>query len=85
MGAFLSFFLNDRIGRIWSMRLYQILYAVGSLISCFSYGNVGALYLGRILAGLGIGACTVVGPMTIAEMAPKTIRGLMTLCWGRSL
>lgn len=79
VGAFLSFFLNDKIGRIWSMRLYQTLYAAGSLVSCFSYGNHGVLYLGRILAGLGIGACTVVGPMAIAEMAPKTIRGLMTL------
>ncbi|KAM5345047.1 hypothetical protein ACJ41O_010909 [Fusarium nematophilum] len=79
VGAFLSFFLNDKIGRVWSLRLYQTLYAVGSLISCFSYGSHGVLYLGRILAGLGIGACTVVGPMTIAEIAPKTIRGLMTL------
>ncbi|KAH6887484.1 general substrate transporter [Thelonectria olida] len=79
IGAFLSFFLNDRIGRIWSMRLYQITYAIGSLISCFSYGHQGALYVGRIVAGLGIGACTVVGPMAIAEMAPKTVRGLMTL------
>lgn len=79
VGAFLSFFLNDKIGRLWSMRLYQALYAAGTLISCFSYGNHGVLYLGRIIAGLGIGACTVVGPMSIAEMAPKSIRGLMTL------
>jgi sugar porter (SP) family MFS transporter len=79
VGALLSFFLNDKIGRIWSMRLYQTTYAVGSLISCFSYGNQAALYAGRIIAGLGIGACTVVGPMAIAELAPKTIRGFLTL------
>ncbi|RTE84910.1 hypothetical protein BHE90_000591 [Fusarium euwallaceae] len=79
VGAFLSFFLNDRIGRLWSARLYQTIYAIGSLISCLSYGNHAVLYLGRIVAGLGIGACTVVGPMAIAEMAPKSIRGLMTL------
>ncbi|KAH9230399.1 hypothetical protein K456DRAFT_1917612 [Colletotrichum gloeosporioides 23] len=79
VGAFLSFFLNDKIGRLWSMRLYQTIYAAGSLISCFSYGNHGVLYVGRIIAGLGVGACTVVGPMSIAEMAPKSIRGLMTL------
>ncbi|KAH7131142.1 general substrate transporter [Dactylonectria macrodidyma] len=79
VGAFLSFFLNDRIGRISSMRLYQATYAIGTLISCFAYGHQSALYVGRIIAGLGIGACTVVGPMAIAEIAPKTIRGLMTL------
>ncbi|KAJ9657269.1 hypothetical protein H2198_004392 [Neophaeococcomyces mojaviensis] len=79
IGAFLSFFLNDRLGRLWTLRIYQATYAVGSLISCLSYGNLSVLYLGRIIAGLGIGACTVVGPMFIAEIAPKTIRGLMTL------
>ena len=79
IGAFLSYFLNDKLGRIQTLRIYQALYAAGSLISCFSYGNLGALYFGRLVAGLGIGACTVVGPMTIVEMAPKTTRGLMTL------
>jgi len=53
IGAFLSFFSNDKLGRIWSLRLYPALYAVGSLISCLSYGNLGALYFGRISAGLG--------------------------------
>ncbi|KAL5042327.1 general substrate transporter [Aspergillus fruticulosus] len=79
IGALLSFLVNDRLGRIWSLRFYQSLYIVGSLISCFAYGHVGALYVGRIVAGLGIGALTVVGPMTISELAPKTSRGLMTL------
>jgi MFS family permease len=79
VGALLSFLINDRLGRIRSMRIYQALYAIGSLIACFSYGNVGVLYLGRIVTGLGIGACTVVGPMTIAEVAPAATRGLMTL------
>ncbi|CAG9936348.1 unnamed protein product [Clonostachys rosea f. rosea IK726] len=79
VGALLSFFLNDKLGRIWSMRVYQALYAIGSLVACFSYGNAGALYAGRIIAGLGIGACSVVGPMAIAEIAPKTIRGFLTL------
>lgn len=79
VGALLSFLINDRLGRIWSLRLYQALYIVGSLISCFAYGHVGVLYVGRIIAGLGIGALSVVGPMTISEIAPKAIRGLMTL------
>ncbi|KAI0474541.1 general substrate transporter [Xylaria cf. heliscus] len=85
IGAFLSFFLNDKIGRVQSMRIYIATYAVGSLISCFSYGNIGALYTGRIVAGLGIGACTVIGPMTLAEIAPKMIRGLITLWFNVSM
>ncbi|KAL4811840.1 general substrate transporter [Aspergillus spinulosporus] len=79
IGSLLSFLVNDRLGRIWSLRFYQLLYIAGSLISCFAYGYVSALYVGRIVAGLGIGALTVVGPMTISEIAPKSSRGLMTL------
>ncbi|OJJ39996.1 hypothetical protein ASPWEDRAFT_46962 [Aspergillus wentii DTO 134E9] len=79
VGALLSFLLNDRIGRIWSMRIYQLVYIAGSLVSCFSSGHLAALYVGRLVAGLGIGALTVVCPMAIAEIAPSTTRGLMTL------
>lgn len=62
-----------------SLRIYQIIYIIGSLISCFSSGNAGALYTGRIVSGLGIGALSVVCPMAISEIAPKSVRGLMAL------
>lgn len=79
IGAFLSFFLNDRIGRIWSYRTYMTIYIIGNLVETFSYGNLGALYFARIFGGLGVGALTVTGPMAIVEIAPETTRGLMTL------
>ncbi|KAF7190523.1 putative quinate permease [Pseudocercospora fuligena] len=40
--------------------------------------NVSGLYAARIISGLGIGALSVTGPMTIAELAPPEIRGLLT-------
>ncbi|KAF2011988.1 putative transporter [Aaosphaeria arxii CBS 175.79] len=79
IGALLSFFLNDRLGRIWSYRLYMAIYALGNIIETFSYGSLPALYVGRLVAGAGIGSLTVVGPMAIVEIAPTTTRGLMTL------
>ncbi|CAG7994705.1 unnamed protein product [Penicillium nalgiovense] len=79
VGALLSFVFNDRIGRKNSLRVYQLTYIIGSLISCFSSGNIGALYVGRIIAGLGIGALSVACPMAISEIAPKAVRGLMAL------
>ena len=79
VGALFSFLLNDRLGRKNSLRVYQLTYIIGSLISCFSSGNAGALYVGRIVAGLGIGALSVVCPMAISEIAPKAVRGLMSL------
>ena len=41
-------------------------------------GNLGAVYAGRFIAGLGVGQTTVVGPVYLAEIAPAPIRGLCT-------
>ena len=79
VGALLSFMVNDRVGRLWSLRIYVSVVTIGTLISTFSYGSLGALYVGRLVSGLGIGALTVTGPMSIVEVAPRVTRGLMTL------
>ncbi|TQS33296.1 hypothetical protein Golomagni_06366, partial [Golovinomyces magnicellulatus] len=42
------------------------------------HGNLGAVYAGRFIAGLGVGQTPVVGPVYIAEVAPASIRGLCT-------
>lgn len=77
MGSGLSFFINDRIGRLWSLRLYMAIWVVGQLIATFSFGHLGALYTARFVSGLGIGPLTVTGPMSIVEVAPHEIRGLL--------
>jgi len=43
-----------------------------------SNGNLGAIYAGRFIAGLGVGQTPVVGPVYIAEITPASIRGLCT-------
>ncbi|KAI5478085.1 MFS quinate transporter [Pseudohyphozyma bogoriensis] len=80
-GPLLSLPLNDRIGRVWSLRLWQLIYAVGIIIEVFATGHTGQLLAGRFIAGLGIGALTVVGPMAISEAAPAAIRGLLGLAF----
>ncbi|KFX99698.1 hypothetical protein V497_01539 [Pseudogymnoascus sp. VKM F-4516 (FW-969)] len=77
VGAALSFFINDRIGRLWSYRLYITIWTTGQLVACFSPGVPG-LYASRIISGMGIGALTVIGPMAIVEIAPMEIRGLLS-------
>jgi len=67
IGPLLTLPLNDWIGRVWSYRLWMTVYAIGIAIETAAKGNLGALYAGRIIAGFGIGALTVVGPMSIAE------------------
>ncbi|KAF2008880.1 general substrate transporter [Aaosphaeria arxii CBS 175.79] len=76
VGAGLSFFINDRIGRLWSFRLYMCIWIVGQLIATFA-PDLNALYAARIVCGLGIGPLTVVGTMSIVEIAPTAMRGLL--------
>jgi MFS family permease len=41
-------------------------------------GSLGAVYAGRLIAGLGVGHTVVVAPVYLAEIAPASIRGLCT-------
>ncbi|KAL5362545.1 general substrate transporter [Aspergillus floccosus] len=77
VGAACSFFINDRIGRRWSFRLYTTIWIVGQIIATCSPGWP-ALYTARIVSGIGIGSLSVTGPLSIVEIAPAEIRGLLT-------
>lgn len=77
VGAALSYFLNDRLGRLWSYRVYSLIYIAGQLIATFS-PNIDCLYASRIVTGLGIGSLSATAPMSIAEIAPGEIRGMLT-------
>lgn len=76
-GSALSFFVNDRIGRLWSLRLYLLIWTVGQFVAMFT-PTIAGLYAARIISGAGIGGITVTGPMSLAEIAPAEIRGLLT-------
>ncbi|KAI0880539.1 putative MFS quinate transporter [Annulohypoxylon maeteangense] len=75
-GALFAFVICDRIGRIWATRQLCVLWILGIAIFMGNGGNLGAVYAGRFIAGLGVGQTPVVGP--IAEIAPASIRGLCT-------
>ncbi|CAG8907085.1 unnamed protein product [Penicillium egyptiacum] len=76
VGAGLSFFVNDRIGRLWSLRLYMLVWIAGQMLATFA-PNLRTLYAARIVSGLGIGPLTVTGTNSIVEIAPTEIRGLL--------
>ncbi|CCG83696.1 protein of unknown function [Taphrina deformans PYCC 5710] len=75
VGGLGAFVINDRIGRVWSLRALCVVWIVGVVLQMTSH-QLGQLYGGRAIAGLGIGATTVVGPVYLVEIAPRSIRGL---------
>ncbi|KAM6537971.1 hypothetical protein FALCPG4_003865 [Fusarium falciforme] len=77
-GALIAFVICDRIGRIWATRFLCTIWALGIVIFMVGgvNGNLGAIYAGRFICGLGVGQTPVVGPVYIAEIAPAAVRGL---------
>ncbi|KAH8690325.1 putative quinate permease [Talaromyces proteolyticus] len=78
-GAAMAFLLCDRIGRLWATRQLCVLWVVGIIIFMCNDGNLGMVYAGRFIAGLGIGQASVVAPIYLSEISPKSIRGLCTM------
>lgn len=67
-GALFAFLVCDRIGRLWATRQLCLLWIVGIAIFMGNNGNLGAVYAGRLVAGLGVGQTVVVGPVYLAEI-----------------
>jgi sugar porter (SP) family MFS transporter len=74
VGAMFAGVPGDQLGRRDSLRLMAVLYLVSALGCAFAW-NWSALVFFRIVAGLGIGGSSVLGPMYIAEIAPARWRG----------
>lgn len=63
-----AFLICDRIGRIWATRQLCLVWILGIAIFLGNRGNLGAVYAGRFVAGLGVGATVVVGPIYLSEI-----------------
>ncbi|MGC5015517.1 sugar porter family MFS transporter [Streptosporangium sp. DT93] len=74
LGAWVAGGLADRWGRTRTMQVAAILFAISSVGQALPFA-VWDLALWRVLAGVGIGMASVIGPAYIAEVAPPAYRG----------
>lgn len=77
LGAMISLFFNDRLGRLFCFRLYACIWASGLLVQIFSSGIYGLILAARIWMGIGAGAMTVITPVFLSEIAPARSRGFI--------
>jgi len=77
IGAIIVSYTADILGRKRNIIIGSFFFTVGGLIQSLS-PNLGGLYGGRIVGGIGIGTLSVVVPLYISESAPTKIRGLLT-------
>ncbi|RUS22856.1 hypothetical protein BC937DRAFT_86303 [Endogone sp. FLAS-F59071] len=73
--------LTDYFGRKKAIFLSALIYIVGGIIQVVSAGNLNLLIGGRFIAGVGIGASSMLVPMYIAEISPKKLRGRLGTLW----
>lgn len=75
-GAILAAPTSDYLGRKWSVFGWGVVFVVGAVMQMISDYDV--LLAGRFIAGMGVGASSMLTPQFLAENSPKSVRGSMT-------
>ncbi|KAL9077908.1 MAG: hypothetical protein Q9157_003175 [Trypethelium eluteriae] len=76
-GALAANPIADKWGRKPGLLVAAVLAGIGGMMQAASSGNLGALYTGRLIEGLGLGAATMLTPTYISENAPRAVRGML--------
>lgn len=59
------------------------MWIIGSIVFITSH-DLGQVYAGRFIMGLGIGQFGVMAPIYLGEVAPREIRGMLVGLYGMS-
>ena len=76
LGALTAGLPGDRFGARNCLRVIAAMYVLSG-IGCFFAPNLAVLVAARVLAGLAVGASSVLAPTYLAEIAPARARGAM--------
>ncbi|KAF2502458.1 MFS monosaccharide transporter-like protein [Lophium mytilinum] len=76
-GALIAAPIADRIGRKISIQFWCFIFSIGMVIQISSTHSWVQIMMGRWVAGLGVGALSLLVPMYQAETAPPHIRGAL--------
>lgn len=77
MGATMSGYIADYLGRKGALRVASVFCIAGWLSIAFAKNPL-PLDIGRLLTGYGVGLTSYTVPVYIAEISPKSLRGVLT-------
>ena len=84
-GSLLAFLIVDSLGRVRTAQICCTLWLLGNTLWISSAGNVGLMHAARFVSGVGIGGFPVACPTFLAEVAPRTVRGLAVCLFSMSV
>ena len=76
-GSFFAYVSTHFLGRRKSLFVASTVFVLGAGLMLGANGErgLGLIYGGRVLAGIGVGACSMIVPIYISELSPPAIRG----------
>lgn len=75
IGVFATCIISQHLGRKKSLLLSSILFCIGAVIAVFAK-STRILIIARIIIGLSVGSASFTAPLYLAEITPKSIRGM---------
>lgn len=72
------FFSLELLGRRMTVIISNAIFIIGAILCTVPTHQLGLVYAGRLLTGLGVGGIAAVSPIYIAEISPPAIRGRLT-------
>ncbi|KAI9831471.1 MAG: hypothetical protein M1819_005070 [Sarea resinae] len=76
-GCLLGAPIADRYGRRLSISFWCVIFSVGLIVQVAATDKWYQVAVGRLVAGLGVGALSILVPMYQSETAPRQIRGAL--------
>lgn len=70
--------MADKYGRKMALQVAGLVTIVGCVFQAAALGHLAVMYIGRFIAGVGVGGASMVVPLYITENAPRAIRGGLT-------
>lgn len=76
-GSFFAYVSAYFLGRKRSLMLFTLVFILGAGLMLGANGDrgLGLILGGRVLAGIGVGACSMITPIYISEISPPAVRG----------
>ncbi|ORX60426.1 general substrate transporter [Hesseltinella vesiculosa] len=80
VGSIATNLVAEPIGRKKAIIIFAAIFIMGGIMQVAAQ-NLATMKAGRFFAGLGVGACSALVPMYIAETAPRKMRGRLGTTW----